>query len=689
MRYGVSYYPEHKTEEDLRHDLELLKASGINTVRMGEFTWCRMEPVEGQYAFGWLEKVVEELGQAGIATILCTPTACPPAWLVKKHPDVLYMDNRRIRRPFGGRRHYCYNNEIYRQYSVKIAEELARAFAGNPYVAGVQIDNEPAQEGTGRCCCPVCVDRFRGYLQKRFGTIEEFNKRSGSIFWSQEYDDFEEIPVPVNTIEVGAQDQIQAYYENPTLRLAFERFCSDSQKEYQDLQVQALRRFLQVPVTTNATGLATNSIDYYDSTVSLDRYAFDFYPGLRNARVDSFPYAFARGVKNGAPFWVLEFMSGGGHKLGGNGRVQPNPGALKQAVVQSFAHGGEMMLHFQFRTYPFGAEQLNYAIVDMDGVPRRRYREMQETAALLKKLESLEQAGFPRQVAVCFDYDSHWALRIKPVNDPYFHYVDYCGKLYNYLEQIGVTADVVALKGDWSAYRVVVIPAGMVMTQATQEKIRGYVEQGGTVVATFLTSVKNEDNVGYTVSLPAGLTEVFGSVVEEVEPVFPENHTRLRMNVESYEALCHMDETEDNVQETVDGLWSELLGGVSETMGSYLEDYKEGAKVLSAFTYGKGRAYYVGTDLEPEAYRTFLKGVMKEAGVARSLVEREEGVELVTRYKDGRTYLFLFNFTAREAMVTLPEDCQDYLTGQALPRKCRIARNGVLVAACSSIQRRA
>ena len=99
MRYGVSYYPEHKTEGDLRHDLELLKGSGINTVRMGEFAWCRMEPVEGQYTFGWLQEVVEELGQAGIRTILCTPTACPPAWLVKKHPDILYMDNRRIRLP--------------------------------------------------------------------------------------------------------------------------------------------------------------------------------------------------------------------------------------------------------------------------------------------------------------------------------------------------------------------------------------------------------------------------------------------------------------------------------------------------------------------------------------------------------------------------------------------------------------
>lgn len=680
MRYGVSYYPEHKNADELKQDLELLKNSGINTVRMGEFAWCRMEPEEGRYDFDWLVKVVNELGEAGIDTILCTPTACPPAWLVEKHPDILYMDNRRIRRPFGGRRHYCYNNETYREYSVRIAEKLAEAFARNPFVAGVQIDNEPAQEGTGRCCCPVCEDKFHRYLTLEYGSIAEFNRRSGSIFWSQEYNRFEQIPIPVNTIEVGAASQIQAYYENPTVRLKFEQFCSKSQKEYQDLQAQALRRHIKAPVTTNATGLATNSIDYYESTRELDRYAFDFYPGLRDAIVDSFPYAFARGVKNGAPYWVLEFMSGGGHRLGGSGRQQPNPGALKQAVVQSMAHGGEMMLHFQFRTYPFGAEQLNYAIVDMDGVPRRRYREMQETAALLKKLEPLEKTAFPGEAAVCFDYDCHWALRIKPVNDPVFHYVDYCGKLYGYLEKIGITADVVSLKSDWTSYRAVILPAAFIMTRKLQQQVKDYVEQGGTVIATFLTSVKNSDNVGYTDSLPAGLTGLFGSVVEEVEPVFEQNHTKIRLCAESYEALCHMDETEDNLLETVDGIWSELLGGPSETLGSYLEDYKEGSKVISAFTYGKGRAYYVGTDLEPESYMTFLKGVMKEAKVGRTVVEREPGVELVTRRGEKEDYVFLFNFTAKETTVKLPGQWKDYFTGKEMGESCVIPRNGIVTA---------
>ena len=79
---------------------------------MGEFAWCRFEPTEGEYDFTWLDNAIERIGAEGINTIVCTPTACPPAWLVEKYPEILYKDNRGVVRPFGGRRHYCYNNFI-------------------------------------------------------------------------------------------------------------------------------------------------------------------------------------------------------------------------------------------------------------------------------------------------------------------------------------------------------------------------------------------------------------------------------------------------------------------------------------------------------------------------------------------------------------------------------------------------
>ena len=47
MKYGVSYYPEHKSQAEIDHDIALMKEAGIDFVRMGEFAWCKFEPVEG------------------------------------------------------------------------------------------------------------------------------------------------------------------------------------------------------------------------------------------------------------------------------------------------------------------------------------------------------------------------------------------------------------------------------------------------------------------------------------------------------------------------------------------------------------------------------------------------------------------------------------------------------------------
>lgn len=663
MKYGVSYYPEQKTAEELRHDLKLLKESGINTVRMGEFAWSRMEPVEGQFQFDWLDAVIEELFEAGIRTIVCTPTACPPSWLISRHPEILYVDNRRIKRPFGGRRHYCYNHPVYREYCRKITEEIAVRYGHHPAVSGFQIDNEPAQEGTGRCCCPVCREKFQGWMKAKYQTIEAFNERSGSVFWSQELNDFSQLEPPVNTIEPGARNQIDAFYENPTVRLDFERFSSESQISFQDLQTAILKSRTKYPVTTNGTGLATLSIDYYQSTRELDVYGFDYYPELRNSQVDSFPYAFARGIKGGRPFWILEFMSGGGHRLSGSGRLQPNPGALKQSAVQAFAHGAELLLHFQFRSFLSGAEQLNYAVVDMDGVPRRRYFEMQETAALLNRLSPLAKAGFASQAGILFDFDTHWSLRIKPVNDPDFSYPDFAAKMYHRLAEVGIDADVLSYDSDFSAYRLLVLPTGFVMTERVKERLKAFVENGGILLATFLTAVKNPDNQGDLRSLPAGMTDLFGVVVEEVEPVFLKSQTRLKLGG----------------REFTDHLWSELLSGDADCLGSYIEEYKQGSMVVSRHSYGKGQAFYVGTDLTDEAWRELFLEAGKDLQKSVFSIPPKQQIEIVRRVYKGQELYFLFNFANRQKTLELPEPMVEYLSRQQLSGEITLERNGFAI----------
>lgn len=666
MYYGVAYYPEQKTPDDLKKDIQLLIDSGINTVRMGEFAWCRFEPQEGEYHFEWLDPVVEELGKAGIYTVICTPTACPPAWMCEKYPEILYVDNRGVTRPFGGRRHYCYTNERYRELSRIIAEKIGEHYGKNPYVLGFQIDNEPAQEATGRCHCPACQQAFRKWIESRYHTVEEWNQRTGSVFWSQELSSFSQVYTPVTTIEPYGIDAVPVHFENPSMRLEFERFSSQQQIDYQEIQTCALKKYTDKPVTTNGTGLATNSIDYFNSFKTLDRYAFDFYPGMRHSKIDSFAYGFARGVKKDTPFWILEFMSGGGHGLRGHGRVQTPPNALKQAVVQAMAHGAEMMLHFQFRTFPYGAEQLNYAIVDIDGVPRRRYREMQETAAVLKQLASYEKAVMRNEVGIVFDYDAYWALAIKPVNEN-FRYFAFCDQFYKMLNEMGHTSDVISLDADWSDYKMIVVPSLFVMQESYRQKMKEYVKQGGTLVATFLTSVKNVDNTGYIESLPAGLTDLFGVTVQEVEPVDGRSRSHIKLSLASGEETCE------------DVYWSELLEGSAQMVGTYLEDYKAGCGVIAKNVYGKGTAWYLGTMPEENTASKLLAEIAQEAGLTPMKIQVPSGCEVVRRELDGKKLYYVFNFNAEPVQAVWQGTLRDVLSEVSYENGAQVAQDGFLI----------
>lgn len=666
MRYGVSYYPEHKHQNEIDQDIELMKELGMDFVRMGEFAWCKFEPIEGRYEFDWLDTVIDQMATNGIESIVCTPTACPPAWLVEKHPDILYVDNRGIVRPFGGRRSYCYNNPIYREYSQKIAVAIGKHYGNHPEVIAFQIDNELAQEGTGRCHCEVCRSQFHRWLKEKYKTIDNLNEKAGTIFWGQTYNDFDQINLPVNTIEVNAKQTIDAFYENPSLRLDFERFCSDSNIEYQNIQRHALKKYTDKIVTTNATGLATNSIDYYKAFSSLDKYAFDYYPSLRDREISSFPYAFARGICNDH-FWLLEFVSGGGHRLGGSGRLQQYPGALKQAVIHAFASGAELVAHFQFRTFLYGAEQLNYAVVDGDGIPRRKFFEVKNAATDLKHVRDiLANSKIVNEVALCIDYDVLWSLNIKPISRD-FSYMKFCNELYQKLSCLGIGVDVVSYKHDLQQYKLVIVPTPSIMSPTFMQRVKQYVKNGGILLSTFLASIKTTDNIGINQSLPCGLTDLFGIRVGEVEPVVDRTVAKIVL--------------EQGTKKTVgfNKYWTETLeDNGAEIIGFYEDTFRKGIGVISKNTYGHGKAYYLGTGPDDQLMSELIKAIIQEGKVERPPFSIEDGVEIITRECYGQKVYCIFNFSKKQSYIKPHREFTDVINKITVDHRICIEPKGYM-----------
>lgn len=646
LKYGFSYYPEHcNTKDEIAKDLKLIKDSGANVVRMGEFCWDCLEPHEYAYNLKWFEDVVNLFGDNGISTVICTPTACPPAWLVEKHPEIMYVDNRGVTRPFGGRHHFCYNSEIYRKYSEMIVSELGRCFGTNPYVLGFQVGNEFAQESSGRCHCDDCVKKFRNWLEKEYGNINELNKRWGTKFWGQTYNYFNQIMPPIATVEKDSSDLIKNFYDNPSLRLLFERFCSESLTEYLQLQIEILKGFTEKIITTNSTGFGTNSINYFNFYKNLDVYGCDEYPDLAGEDMNyySFENSFAYNIKKRS-FWILEYSIGGGHGLWGKeGGLQPYPGAIEQSVIYSFASGAELLAHFKYKVFCSGAEQLNYALMDQDRVPRRRYFEFQKTAKQIQMFEDiLINSYIPKsEIAICIDYDCLWSLLIKPIKKE-FNYILYCSELYNILKEIGCRADVISMEDDLNNYKIVILPAAFIMSEKFKDDLKSYVRNGGTVLTTFLAAVKNRDNVAINETLPCGLTELFGIKVNEVEPVFPQSQAEV--------CITSGDKTYIGYNkywcETLDICGAQVVAKLNNT-------YRKGQAVASKNLYGNGEAYYIGTSFDEASIEELFSDIIYEKNIRRVPFGVPEGVEVITRRYAGRDMYFVFNFLKHENEIVL------------------------------------
>ncbi|MFA6242025.1 MAG: beta-galactosidase, partial [Candidatus Hydrogenedentales bacterium] len=275
--------------------------AGITLVRLAEFSWSRMEPAEGQFEFGFIDTVLRLMEKAGIACVLGTPTAAPPAWLHAKYADIYPADKRGYRLGFGTRLQRCLNNPDMRRHARQVIDAMASHFGNDDAVIGWQTDNEFS---ANLCYCPVCHAAFHQWLQRKYATLDALNASWGTVFWSHEYSDWSQIPLPW---EAKCGD-----VHNPSLQLDFRRFQSDATVSFQQEQIDLLRakspgRF----ITHNLMG-PHGSMDYYELARQLDFITWDNYPSTPwfvNENGADLAADVMRGIKQSNP-WVMEQQNG-------------------------------------------------------------------------------------------------------------------------------------------------------------------------------------------------------------------------------------------------------------------------------------------------------------------------------------------------------------------------------------------
>ena len=403
---GTCYYPEHWKEELWEEDLTRMLENGIQTVRIAEFAWNKIEPREGEFDYSFFDRFLDLTDRMGMQVIFGTPTATPPAWLTTKYPEVLNARQDGVLYRHGARRHYNYNSPVYQELSRRIVEKAASHYAGRRSVVGWQIDNELNCE-LSEFYSESDTLAFREFLKKKYRTLDRLNEAWGTVFWNQTYTAWEEVYVPRTTCSDST---------NPHEVLDYLRFISDSCCRFAKMQSDILRKYIKPGDFITTNGLFGNLDNHRLREESLDFMTYDSYPNFAyclDAYREEDPVKDRKWSRNLAEtravspvFGIMEQQSGAN---GWNTRMEaptPEPGQLTLWTMQSIAHGADYVSYFRWRTATMGTEIYWHGILDYSGRDNRRLAEVHSVYEKLQKIRPVAGARYEARVGILKDYDN-------------------------------------------------------------------------------------------------------------------------------------------------------------------------------------------------------------------------------------------------------------------------------------------
>ncbi|GAA1294609.1 beta-galactosidase [Planotetraspora silvatica] len=647
LAYGGDYNPEQWPEEVWQEDVRLMREAGVNLVTVGVFNWGLIEPAEDVYDFDRLDRILDLLHTEGIMVDLATPTSSPPVWFRNRYPGSRLVD--REGRVLGGatRHSFCPSSPDYAAASERVAVRLAERYSGHPALAMWHVHNEYGW-ANAHCYCATSAEAFRAWLRERYGDIGAVNAAWGTTFWGLTYGSFDEIEPPVHA-PVGLLTGLQ---------LDFMRFSVDAHVANFRRERAAVRRFSDLPVTTNFMIPNCKPMDYWRWSAEVDVVANDHYLDAEgpDAHIDLAMAAdLTRSVAGGRPWMLMEHSTGAVNWQPRN--LAKRRGEMRRNSLAHVARGSDSVMFFQWRASRHGAEKFHSAMVPHAGTDSEVWRDVVDLGTDLGRLAPVRGSRVEADVAVVWDWESYWALELEWRPSADLRFRERVGAFYAALWREHVTVDFVHPSADLSAYRLVVAPSAYLLTEASAKNLHRYVEAGGHLLVSFFSGIVDENDTIHAGPYPGVLREVLGLSVEEFHPL--REHGTVTVAPAT------------GIGGSVGRIWSERVRvGEAMPVWTFADGPDAGHPAVTRHDLGAGAAWYVATALDethgatdgthgvahdtargsasrdPYGLRGLLREVLDHAGVRR-LAGVPEDVEVVRR----GAHLFLINHADQPATV--------------------------------------
>ena len=618
IAFGGDYNPDQWSEETWDDDVCLMKKAGVNTVALAIFSWDRIQPQENRWDFGWLDRIIDKLGKAGIATDLASATATAPLWLYEKHPEVLPCDKFGHPVNAGSRQSWSPTSPVFKEYALTLCRKLAERYGANPYVTAWHMGNEYGWNNR-EDYSDNALEAFRAWCRRKYGTIDALNQAWGTTFWGQEMNSFDEVLIPRF---MGADSMV-----NPGQKLDFERFGNDMLLDFYKAERDAIAEICpDKPFTTNFM-VSTDQccMDYADwanevNFVSNDHY---FHEGgemhldelaCSDALMDSFAL--------GKPWYVMEHSTSA---------VQWKPLNMRkrkgETVRDSLAHvamGADAINFFQWRASAFGAESFHSAMVPHAGEDTKLFRQVCELGETLQTLADAGVQGSELErsdTAILFSAESEWATRSETLPSMKLNHWHDVRDWYRAFLDAGTRADIMPLKYDWSDYKTVVLPTVLMLSAVDTRRLADFAAAGGRVVVGYATGLIDENFHTWLGGYPgAG-----NGLLRDMLGIRGEEFNILGSGVEGEPEAIRLGAGGEVAPEDAAALngattrlWQNdvtVTGDRTQVLAMYAGEEADeweldGMAAVTRNPYGAGEAYFVGCDLDvadlTKLIRTYL-----------------------------------------------------------------------------------
>ena len=643
LLYGAAYYDEYMPYDRLQQDVAMMKKAGINTVRIAESTWSTCEPQEGVFDFSHVERVMDAMEEAGINVIIGTPTYAIPTWMVKSHPDVM-AETVKGRGIYGARQIMDITHPVYRFYAERVIRKLMECTAHRKCVIGFQIDNETKYYRTAG---KNVQEKFVKYLRKKFNNdLDAMNYEFGLDYWSNRINAWEDFPDVRGTI-------------NGSLGAEFEKFQRTLVDEFLSWQADIVNEYRREDqfITHNfdfewrgySYGVQPD-VNHYHAAKALTIAGTDIYhptqDDLTGAEI-AFGGDMTRSLKRDN-YLVLET------EAQGYPGWTPYKGQLRLQAYSHLASGANSVMYWHWHSIHNACETYWKGILSHDFQENATYREAciigNEFARLGKHLVNLKKKN---EVAVLVSNEALTALNWFRIQEQApgadaksIYYNDVMRWMYDTLYHMNIECDFIWPESEnLDQYKAIIVPALYAAPDELLIRLNQYVENGGTLIASFKTAFANENvKVSHEVQ-PHILSNCFGVHYDQF--TFPKNVGL------TGEVILKKTDQKGNAHPAANVFMELLVSEGAEVLASYEHYNWKDYAAITRNHYGKGQAVYIGCMTDEETLKSVYKAVLPEADV--EIPEYHYPIIVRKGLNDlGKTVCYFLNYSGME--LEMPYD---------------------------------